>query len=171
MTSPYARKVDQQRLYLARTVEVIGAYKNEAPASALVQAGYLQLEMALRLYLLELQGKKNGSAKTLVNAQLIMALYEQTPMPELAELVSLTQQRTSWLATFIEQLSGLWEVEYSSKLKGSIFQVNEQSHEPDLISAQDVSRFHAPANLEDLQAALSAFSQLVERHRTGREEY
>lgn len=171
MTSAYPRKVDQQRLYVSRTVEVIAFYRDDMSASALVQAGYLQLEMALRLYLFELLGKDDGLANISIGQQSLLALHKMKPTPELGELVSLSQQRTSWLSAFTEQLSGFWAVERSDKLRGAIFQIDEQSREENLISATDVSGSHVPANLEDLQVALIAFNQLVERHRTGGEEY
>lgn len=171
MASPYARKVDQQRLYVRHTVEVIPS-QSGVGAAAFVQAGYLQLEMALRFYLLELIGKNTGGVtETPLDARLFSRLLEQAPSLELTEFVELSQVRASWLTTFAEQLAGLRQVEHSNNLRGDIFQLEEQSYDANTIASRDVSHAPTPANLDDLQAALKAFEGLVGRQRAVREEY
>lgn len=172
MASPYARKVDQQRLYVRHTVDVIPS-QGGVGAAAFVQAGYLQLEMALRFYLLELAGKDTGGgvAEAPLDARLFSRLLEQAPSLELTEFVELSQVRASWLTMFAEQLAGLRQVEHSNNLRGDIFQLEEQSYDANTIASRDVSHAPTPANHEDLQAALEAFERLVGRQRAVREEY
>lgn len=169
MVTPYARKVDQQCLYLDQVLSTIAS--NHAELPGLLQAGYLQFEMAMRYYLYELVDK-GGSQRVqvgLLDTQLIQRLHEQVPSPELAEIFGLLQERTSWLTVFVEQLDGLREVKSSKSLKGSIFQLTEQEQTDNLIAAQNVS---APAaNFADLKAASDAFKQLLIRQRATREEY
>lgn len=173
MASTYARKVDQQRLYANHIVDVIAAYQRQPPAAALIQAGYLQLEMALRFYLFELIGKKDADAVPveLLDATAFTRVVNEVSSPELMELAELSLRNTSWLATFIDQLSRLRQAEPSPTLRGAIFQVEEQPYDANMIALEDVSDASSPPNFEDLQGALTAFSLLVERHRAVSEEY
>lgn len=171
MVMPYAQKVDQQCLYLDQVLSV--AASNSAGLPGLLQAGYLQFEMAIRYYFYEL-ADKSGRQRVqigLIDERQIKELHEHAPSPELAEIVGLVQERTSWLATFIEQLEGLRNVEPLTPLKGSIFQLTEQERTDNLISAQDLSSLAPAANLADLKSASDAFKQLLTRQRAAREEY
>lgn len=169
MASLYARKVDQQRLYANHIMDVIAADRQQASAQALIQAGYLQLEMALRFYLFELIGKEVDAEH--LSASVFSQVLTDVSSPELVELAQLSTCSTSWLARFIAQLSRLRHAEPSPKLKGAIFQTEERPYDGNMIAVEDASDAAMFANFDDLQLALTAFTQLVERHRAVREEY
>lgn len=178
MALPYARKVDQQCLYLQQLLELAAAQQASDSMPALLQAGYLQLEMAMRFYLLELVDKEGKEAVQigLIDRPTIERLYQQTPSVEVAELVDLLQTRTSWLACWLDQLCALRRVEQPSRLKGSIFQLEEQESAGNMpvgnmIAARDLSSTAVAANIDDLNVASEAFEQLLVRQRAVREEY
>lgn len=173
MALPYARKVDQQCLYLRQLLEITAAQHAPDYTPALLQAGYLQLEMAVRFYLFELIDKEGkGTLQIgLIDRPTIERLYQQVPSVELAELVDLLQIPTSWLAIWVGQLCALRRVEQSSRLKGSIFQLEERESADNLIAAHDHSPSALAANIDDLGAASEAFRQLLVRQRAVREEY
>lgn len=166
MTLVYARKVNQQCLYVQKLVDQATEAEG-ASVAALTQASYLQLELAVRLYVLELAA--NTTMEYVSPASLTHA-YDQAPTAELAELVDLAKRPETWLARFLWQIHTLRSGEAQGKLRGSIFQL-EESDGQNLISARNLSNLAEAANLEDLQSALSEFKHLVERQREVRTEY
>lgn len=166
MALEYARKVNQLCLHSQKLTEQAAA-ADGASAAALTQGGYLQLELAMRFYVLELAA---NATVEFVTPDTISRAYEQAPSVDLAELVDLVKRPESWLARFLRQLLVLRSGENHGKLKGSIFQLDDNEGD-NLISAQDLSYQAQHANLEDLQLALSDFKHLVARQREVRAEY
>lgn len=173
MTLAFARKVDQQCLNIAQTLKVIDESSGVRHVS-LLQAGYLQLELALRWYLLELTAEQGADDKVVefVSIPAVVELNALAPCGELNEILDLLKRPESWLAGFLRQLQAMRSGEPVAKLKGSIFQVEEhQDGAVDQIALKDVSNAPEPANAADLKHAADDFSRLVERQRAVRAEF
>lgn len=175
MALVFARKVNQQHLYIEQMLGLIQQTAGAGQAS-LVQAGYLQLELGLRWYLLELAAVNNADDSVLefVSLESVAELNAAAPCLELTEILDLLKRPESWLTGFLSQLQTLRSGEPPAKLRGSIFQTDEQQNQnvaESQIALKEVSAAPEQANAADLNRAADDFKCLVERQRAVRAEY
>jgi hypothetical protein len=172
MSAYLRRKVDQQLGFCSDLQQVSGP---PTLRKALRSALCLQLELALCSYLLEL-ARASGNRRWLHNWNLDAGLLEEAmkavPGTDLQELVDLSREADSWLASLLGGLRSIRRVDEASVLKAALFQSDftEGSPGPSLIASSGDLSWQVP-EWEDLLQITIAMRDLIQRQRLGYEEY
>lgn len=177
MPQHFARRVDQQIAYARNSIASAEQLSGNFARAGLVQAAYLQLELALAFYLTELVMRQNAKAKEMaasfVDASQIGSLLERcSETAEGRELGALLAEPSSWLSKFDRQRCSYHRVDRQGSIQGSLFQTHEEAPTPtNLITSVSSESGAERPNLDDIVVCVGALKDLVDRQRVVNEEY